>query len=61
MMEQLIKELEQWCAERGVTLECAAANAKGETIPVAFFLPVGVEPVIQIVVKENDTHTEIAN
>lgn len=51
MNETLIQELQQWCDERGVTLEAGATNAKGMTVPVDFFLPLGVVPTIQIVEK----------
>ena len=51
MSEKLIQELQQWCDERGVTLEAGATNAKGMTVPVDFFLPVGVVATIQIVEK----------
>ena len=52
MTEALVRELESWCEQRGVTLECAAVNSKGETIPVSFFLPPGIVPTIQIVTKD---------
>ena len=51
MSEKLIQELQQWCDERGVTLEAGATNAKGMVVPVDFFLPVGVVATIQIVEK----------
>jgi len=51
MNDAILKELQQWCDERGVTLEAGATNAKGMTVPVDFFLPVGVVPTIQIVEK----------
>ena len=51
MNKEIIKELQQWCEERGVTLEAGATNALGMTVPADFFFPVGVVATIQIVEK----------
>jgi hypothetical protein len=48
----ILEELQQWCDERGVTLEAGATNAKGMVVPADFFFPVGVMSTIQIMVKD---------
>lgn len=50
--DAIIAELEEWCKQHGVTLECGAVNSKGETVPVSFFLPSGIVPTVQIVTKD---------
>lgn len=55
MSEQILQDLQQWCDERGITLELMAINAKGMAAPVDFFLPPGVVATIQIVAKHEHT------